>query len=305
MGNREQVVKLVDELVQYERELWASKLRNGNVKVLPEIARELNLQSILRGKQHLPKKLLKKDLKEIDQWGLDGALVRKMLASMGLGEELEHIRQVHSAIFRQVTPLFHYFINKWGIAPGWPQEEFMSEAHWHTIRAIDKFHPGEGDFLSYLRAACHTGRLRAIYRYQSKVHIPLNVYHKAGKALDDDEGVLSYEEFRALRQFHSFADKVVDDRTLEEVIPAPDGVPEDLVVDRLFYVLVEELLKGLPEREEQIVRLCFGLNEDRSPMTLRQVGAVFDISYERVRQIRNGALEKLNTRLKEILNGGK
>ncbi len=62
-----------------------------------------------------------------------------------------------------------------------------------------------------------------------------------------------------------------------------------------------EILKDLPRREEKIVRLRFGLN-DGAPKTLEEVGRMFNITRERVRQIEAKALKKLRhpTRLRKL-----
>lgn len=62
-----------------------------------------------------------------------------------------------------------------------------------------------------------------------------------------------------------------------------------------------DILKDLPRREEKIIRLRFGLN-DGLPKTLEEVGRMFNITRERVRQIEAKALKKLRhpTRLRKL-----
>jgi RNA polymerase primary sigma factor len=62
-----------------------------------------------------------------------------------------------------------------------------------------------------------------------------------------------------------------------------------------------DILKDLPKREEKIIRLRFGLN-DGMPKTLEEVGRMFNITRERVRQIESKALKKLRhpTRLRRL-----
>ncbi len=63
----------------------------------------------------------------------------------------------------------------------------------------------------------------------------------------------------------------------------------------------DDILHDLPKREEKIIRLRFGLN-DGIPKTLEEVGRMFNITRERVRQIEAKALKKLRhpTRLRKL-----
>jgi RNA polymerase primary sigma factor len=64
----------------------------------------------------------------------------------------------------------------------------------------------------------------------------------------------------------------------------------------LKYQLIEiinETLKGLPPREERILRLRFGLADDFEH-SLNEIGEEFGISRERIRQIESAALKRLS-----------
>jgi RNA polymerase primary sigma factor len=68
-----------------------------------------------------------------------------------------------------------------------------------------------------------------------------------------------------------------------------------------------ELLRTLSPREENIIRMRFGL-EDGSEHTLEEVGLKFNVTRERIRQIEAKALRKLRHpsrahRLKAFLQG--
>jgi RNA polymerase primary sigma factor len=56
--------------------------------------------------------------------------------------------------------------------------------------------------------------------------------------------------------------------------------------------LVEDLLKNLNEREREVIKRRFGL-ENRESETLESIAKDFGITRERVRQIQNNALNKL------------
>ena len=70
--------------------------------------------------------------------------------------------------------------------------------------------------------------------------------------------------------------------------PSPD---ENLMVDSLRNE-IERSLATLTDREGEVIRAYFGLNEEH-PMTLEEIGEAFDLTRERVRQIKEKAIRRL------------
>lgn len=72
---------------------------------------------------------------------------------------------------------------------------------------------------------------------------------------------------------------------------------------RLMQERIEEVLNTLTEREEKVLRLRFGLGGNDFPRTLEEVGTIFNVTRERVRQIETKALNKLRhpTRRKRLI----
>ncbi len=68
--------------------------------------------------------------------------------------------------------------------------------------------------------------------------------------------------------------------------------PEKYVLRQALRSQLEEVLSTLSEREEQVLRYRFGL-EDDTEYTLEQVGKKFGVTRERIRQIEAKALRKL------------
>ncbi len=68
--------------------------------------------------------------------------------------------------------------------------------------------------------------------------------------------------------------------------------PLERTVDRELREKVEGTLKVLTAREEEIIRLRFGIGREM-PYTLEEIGRVMGLSRERVRQIEATALKKI------------
>ena len=82
-------------------------------------------------------------------------------------------------------------------------------------------------------------------------------------------------------------------------------IPVNFAMDVLLHDQLMEVIKSLTEREQKVILLRFGL-EDGKPRTLEEVGKVFGITRERIRQIEAKALRKLRNpskvkRLKDFL----
>lgn len=96
-------------------------------------------------------------------------------------------------------------------------------------------------------------------------------------------------------------------KTLHDIVG--DGsvdVEEEFMASCLHSDIDRTLKRVLKDREYKIMKLSYGLNGD-FPMNLREVGVVFKITKERVRQIRNKALKKIRNcedaeNLREYLN---
>jgi RNA polymerase primary sigma factor/RNA polymerase sigma factor len=55
---------------------------------------------------------------------------------------------------------------------------------------------------------------------------------------------------------------------------------------------VEKILSRLDDRERKIIVSRFGLDHDREPLTLKEVGSEMGVTKERIRQLESRALDK-------------
>jgi RNA polymerase primary sigma factor len=83
------------------------------------------------------------------------------------------------------------------------------------------------------------------------------------------------------------------DTTLGELIAAPNGIDAHAAVEASALARVlREALDGLTPREQRVLRLRFGIG-GADDLTLAEVGKVFGVTRERIRQIEAQALKKL------------
>ena len=98
-----------------------------------------------------------------------------------------------------------------------------------------------------------------------------------------------------------------EDSHLGDFLPADDApAPQDAASHTLLKEQLAEVLGTLTPREERVLKLRFGLEDGRS-RTLEEVGEVFNVTRERIRQIEAKALRKLrhpsrSKKLKDFLD---
>ena len=97
-----------------------------------------------------------------------------------------------------------------------------------------------------------------------------------------------------------------EDSSLVEFIPS-DAHFGDVVMHEVeqnnLREKIEEVLTGLSDQEQKVLRMRFGLDDD-TPKTLEEIGKVFGVTRERIRQIEAKAIRKLRhpSRLKLLKN---
>ena len=97
-----------------------------------------------------------------------------------------------------------------------------------------------------------------------------------------------------------------EDSSLVEFIPS-DAHFGDVVIHEVeqnnLREKIDEVLTDLSDQEQQVIRMRFGLDDD-TPKTLEEIGKVFGVTRERIRQIEAKAIRKLRhpSRLKLLKN---
>jgi RNA polymerase primary sigma factor len=196
--------------------------------------------------------------------------------------------------------------------------DLINEGNLGLIRAAHKFDETKGiKFISYAVWWIRQAILQALAEQSRIVRVPLNragTLHRIGKrasALLQELGReathaeiadgmdLTEEEVAktmSISQIHLSLDAPMtpgeDNRLLDYLPDTMNPTPDEETFDKALTESIHEALAGLKEREAKILRLYFGL-DGSEPMTLEQIGAVLNITRERVRQIKEKALSRL------------
>ena len=106
------------------------------------------------------------------------------------------------------------------------------------------------------------------------------------------------EEVRKAARAVTSLDKPVGegDASFGDLIAGQGSEPSEEVHVSLAESAVRSAVETLPEREREVVKLRFGMNGDRDPKSLEEIGRQLGITRERVRQIESQALGRLAER---------
>lgn len=197
---------------------------------------------------------------------------------------------------------------------GVPLEDLIMVGFEGLMKAIKRFDPQLDNKLStYATYWIHQAILEELNKHSTTIRVPSYVRslkRKVNRLEEEREEKLSSsdirEEFEVSKKVARSIKQMGPTSSLDSPLSEPeDGTLKKLIKNRKaedpsksasqkarsekLMALLEERLS---DRERRILKLYYGV-EDNQPRTLDEVGEVFDLSKERVRQLRDGALEKL------------
>lgn len=223
---------------------------------------------------------------------------------------LEHLAKAN---LRFVVSVAKQYQNQ-GLSLG----DLINEGNLGLLKAAKRFDETRGfKFISYAVWWIRQSILQALAEQSRIVRLPLNrvgALNRIGKAYSNLEQEFEREpsaeeiakeldmdaseiaETLKISSRHVSMDAPFtqgEENSLLDVIESElQPSPDHILMDESLKTEIEQALSSLSERESEVIKLYFGLDKDNS-LTLEEIGERFNLTRERVRQIKEKAIRRL------------
>ena len=225
------------------------------------------------------------------RWEIVESLISKYCSANKLDKEAtaiyEEIKTTREKFINSNLRLVIEMIKKLGISPygAIPWEDLIQEGNIGLMKAVTKYDPTKGfRFSTYACWWITQSVIRAIADKGRLIRYPV---HMQTKELREKNEM----PIQIILPLDAPSHKSDDcDLCLADILADKENQSQEHHTVELRTFILEKL-QNFPPREEKIIRMYFGL--DGKSYTLQEIGSIFDVSRERIRQIRDRLLKKL------------
>ncbi len=299
-------------------------IENGELEAAPTDEELERYDDLGDGKLDDPVRMYLKEIGKIKLLTPEEELA--LAKRMAEGDEEAH-KRMSEANLRLVVSIAKRYVGR-----GMQLLDLIQEGNLGLMKAVEKFDYTKGyKFSTYATWWIRQSITRAIADQARTIRIPVHMVETINRVLRTSHSMVQslgreptteevaqelHMEVSKVEEIMKIAQEPVsletpvgeeEDSHLGDFLPDSDASqPPEEASHTLLHEQLEDVLATLTPREQQVLRMRFGL-QDGKPHTLEEVGKEFDVTRERIRQIESKALRKLrhpsrSKKLRDFLN---
>jgi len=191
--------------------------------------------------------------------------------------------------------------------------DLVNEGNHGLIKAVDKFNPNLGyKFLSYAVWWIRQSIIQYLNDYSRTIRIPTNLVNKMlSEKKKDKESELNLPNCRSFTELISKSKKYdTNSGNTSSELNFVDCITEDkndedsniYNIDNRTKNELNNSLSCLSAKEREIVESYYGVNKEHDGMTLECIGKKYNLTKERIRQIKENALRKIRNNSDDLFD---